>query len=110
MERSQDLDPHAVQRAAERLWRQRWPEKVGHQFGVKWALEVASYSDIQDLLALSAEEGDLVERLEQDRPGFIEDWADDFQGLDDERCWRGFADGVAQVLDAVRDQVEAEEQ
>jgi len=46
MEPSQDLDPQAVQRAAERLWRQRWPEKVGHQFGQEWALEVASYDDI----------------------------------------------------------------
>ena len=110
MEPSQDLDPQAVQRAADRLWRQRWPEKVGHRLGREWALGAASYLDIQWLLGLRAEEGELVERIEQDRPGFTEDWAEDFQGLDAERAWRGFADGVAQVLDAVRDQVEAEEQ
>ena len=110
MEPSQDLDPQAVQRAAERLWRQRWPEKVGHRHGAAWALEAGSYDDIMWLLGLSGEEGGLMERLDSDRPGFTEDWAEDFQGLDAERAWRGFADGVAQVLDAVRDQVEAEEQ
>jgi hypothetical protein len=86
MDPSQDLDPQAVQRAAERLWRQRWPEKVGQSHGVKWALEVASYDDIQWLLGLRDEAGGMVDRMERDRPGFTDDWDDDFQGLDEERA------------------------
>ena len=76
MEPSQDLDPQAVQRAAERLWRQRWPEKVGRRHGATWALEVASYSDIMWVLGLREEVGTLVERIEQERPGFTQGVAD----------------------------------
>ena len=107
MEPSQDLDPQAVQRAAERLWRQRWPEKVGRRHGATWALEVASYSDIMWVLGLREEVGTLVERIEQERPGFTEDWADDYEGLDETRAWRGFIEGVATVWERVQEQVDA---
>ena len=103
-----DLEPQALERAAARLRRQRWPEREGQRHGIAWALEVASYDDIQWLLGLRDRGEGLVERIEQEREGFTEDWADDFQGLDETKAWRGFADSVAQVWNAVRDQVEAE--
>jgi len=105
-----ELDPEAVQKAVQRLTKQRWPDREGHRHGVAWALHVASYEDIQWWLSAVSSGEDIVPRLEENRPGFAEDWADDIQGpgLEEGLFWLGFGAGVVEVWRRVAAEVEAQ--
>ena len=61
--------------------RQRWPEHEGRRHGIEWALTAASYEDIQWMLKADSSSESLVDRLDEDRLHFREDWYDEAKNL-----------------------------
>jgi hypothetical protein len=101
------INPDDLKATADRLRRQRWPEREGHRQGVEYALKSASFEAIQWWVQAATTGGDLVQHLHDWRPHFAEEWADDFEGLDENRFFEGFAAGVVQVWRQVEAEVEA---